>query len=111
MRPDGIEGSREVPFHSDACFHPNPVWGLYLFAQDISPGSPPTVFVSAVGACRRLPPDADPIRFPIATHPAILLDHPELGEVLYLNQLQTSHFEELEPHESEALLQEALAYI
>ena len=31
--------------------------------------------------------------------------------MLYLNQLQTSHFEGLEPDESEALLQEALAYI
>jgi taurine dioxygenase len=144
VRSDGLAGAKRLLFHSDASFYDEPVWGLSLCALDVSPKSPPTVFVSGRAALERLPEpirerldglgavfvqdltagddgertryseiplDAAPGQFAVASHPAVLCDHPELGPILYVNELQTSHFEGLAPDDSERLLQETLGHL
>lgn len=54
-RADGLTGGGRLRFHSDAAFFARPVWGLALHAEEISPSSPPTQFVSAMAAYERLP--------------------------------------------------------
>lgn len=143
-RDDGMLGVKRLLFHSDASFYDTPVWGLSLYALEVSPMSPPTIWVSAAAGYARLPadlreqlesldavfvqnldegddgtrtklsdipPGADPRQFPVASHPAILREYPQLGTLLYLNELQTSHFDGIGSDESEELLQRALSVL
>jgi taurine dioxygenase len=130
---DGL-GTGPLSFHSDQTSSPHPYVGLSLHAVDVSEGMTSTVFVDAVMAANTLPPSLrqrvesrsalhvlpvsiaervrapDPFDRPHAVHP-VLMDHPRTGETILFVNTRTDRIMDLEPDESEALLQELFDHL
>lgn len=124
-------GSDELPFHSDLSCSPHPLLGLSLHAVEVEDGSTSTIFVDAMRAAAALPDElrdrlgalhslnlwprslsarqraADaPEGWPGTAHP-LLMPHPRTGDaILYLNASHTDRIVELEPEQSEDLIQD-----
>lgn len=52
-----LAGSRRLLFHNDGAYREDIAAGTCLYAQDVSPTSPPTAFANSVRAYERLPED------------------------------------------------------
>jgi taurine dioxygenase len=130
---DGL-GTGPLSFHSDQTSSPHPYTGLSLHAVDVTVGMTATVFIDAVMAASTLPPSLrervadrqalhvlpvsiaervrapDAMERPNAVHP-ILLDHPRTGETILFVNTRTDRIMDLDPEESEALLQELFDHL
>jgi taurine dioxygenase len=125
-----------LAFHSDDAFSPAPARAISLYGMDVVANASGTQFISAVEACRRLPPALharlqnlealhvfgryverrnrlrtaetnDPHSF----HP-VLLPHPVTGaEILFVNYLMTDCIYGLSLAESEQLIEELFGYL
>ena len=135
--PDvGGLGNDELPFHSDLSCSPHPLLGLSLHAVEVEDGATSTIFVDAMRAAAAIPDDlrnrlkqlhslnlwprslsrrqrsADaPEGWPGTAH-ELLKPHPRTGAaILYLNASHTDRIVELDPEQSEALIQELFAHL
>ncbi|GAB7007148.1 TauD/TfdA family dioxygenase [Nocardioides sp. AN3] len=50
-----LAGDRRLLFHNDGAYREKIAWGTSLYAQDVSPTSPPTAFANSVRAYEQLP--------------------------------------------------------
>jgi taurine dioxygenase len=134
--PDvGGLGSGRLAFHSDLSCTPHPLLGLSLHAVTVEDGATSTIFVDAVGAAASLPETLRrrieglhtrnlwptrlserqrittvPAGWPGADHPVVMMtDHGHMA--LYVNENHTDGIVELEPRESEELVQALFAHL
>jgi taurine dioxygenase len=136
LATDGNLGSCKLLFHSDLGFTPEPFKLLSLYGIDVDEGATSTRFASGarvldalpaglrerietLTATTVIPPSQTeravtydtPAFLPQISQPAII-PHPATGEpLLFLSEMQTARFDELDPAESEALLQELFGYL
>lgn len=136
LATDGNLGSCRLLFHSDLAFTPEPFKLLSLYGLDVDEGATSTCFASGTKVLERLPralltrlatltattviPPSQTERavrydtpdfLPQISQPAII-PHPVTGRpLLFLSEMQTSRFDQLDPLESEALLQEIFGYL
>lgn len=122
-------GSIRLPFHSDFSYTTTPIKVISLHALEIPPGGSATAYVSNAHAWRTLDADrqarlsrltlrhrhssqiTDAWPEFLAEHP-VRLAHPRTGApLLYVTEHHADRLCELEPAESERLLQELYAHI
>lgn len=128
---DGNLGAGPLAYHSDLAFTEEPFKILSLHALEVNDGQGWTSFANGAAVLNRLQPevldavtrlealtvisvvqshrdvDFDPPPYlPQQRRPAVI-SHPTTGEaILYVSEMQTARIGDLEPAESEALLQE-----
>lgn len=122
-------GAIRLPFHSDFSYTPTPIKVISLHALQLPPGGSATAFVSNAHAWRTLDAERQALlagltlrhrhssqitdAWPefLADHP-VRLAHPRTGEpLLYVTEHHAARINELEPAESERLLQALYAHI
>jgi taurine dioxygenase len=128
--PEAGLGTGEIQYHSDLAFVEEPYYALSLHAIKATKGASSTRFVNIARVYESLPAEmkerlaplhginwlADVFterrltrenqRLPNATHPLVKQDPTTGKQCLYVSYLETVRVPELEPEESEALLQE-----
>ncbi len=125
-RPDGILGERELAWHADIIFAPDPFIGLGLYALEIPQSGASTCFASAASAARTLPAPlrervqgrkaVSVYRFELDTRGPwhshdVLWTQPETGEqCLFVDPYHTARVEGLPQEESRALLSDLFAH-
>jgi taurine dioxygenase len=137
-REEGVAREGSLLKHQDFCFFDTLLPGLSLYAEEVPDVGGATVFASTQLAYERLPDalkqriaglharhvydyrsDYGTQRFriasspgaPTASHP-VVLPHPVTGRpLLFVNELMTDSIVELDPIESEALLEELWSYL
>jgi taurine dioxygenase len=132
--PENFLGDSELAFHSDLAFSPKPFLAISLHALEVENGRSSTRFVDSTASYKRLPSalksrvdglhalhvfgadlagrnlDDLPSHLPRTAHP-LVMRHPRTGEkILYVNYNQTARIVELDPSQSDALIEELFAF-
>jgi taurine dioxygenase len=137
---DDKAGSGPLPFHADSSFTPLPVQGIVLYAVELPPQGTSTWFANGALAAATLPDGLRaavagrtathalgvfatgsegartrdhvlPPEAPRYSHP-VLRTHPRTGDaVLFVTDLHVECIDEMDPAESDALLDALLAHL
>jgi taurine dioxygenase len=133
---DGILGDKNLAYHSDLSFAPEPFTAISLYGLDVAEGRTSTLFASAVRAYATAPdalkarlaglkaisvnpshPDGKPVGYDFAPDIIrqtrdIILTHPVTGErYIYVNEQHAARIEGWGREESDALLKEIFALL
>jgi taurine dioxygenase len=134
--PIGVLPDGEMWFHHDMCYSPQPNRASFLYAIEVPSRGGDTIFASMYAAYARLPQtlkdriegrtvlqafdEHQDRRIDLGARPLsqvphcfqpIVLSHPETGRrAIYVNRLMSHRIEGMNEAESDALLEELLAY-